>query len=62
MRGVLKVLVKKGPLGVHFLTGVSQQNSEPTWWPFLGQVFRTATICIYYIYMYIKIHLGMEKA
>ena len=36
---VLKVLVKKGPLGIHFLKRGSEPNREPTLWPFWGRVF-----------------------
>ena len=32
---ILKVLVKKGPLGIHFL----KRGREPTLWSFGGQVF-----------------------
>ena len=42
---VLKVLVKKGPLGIHFQKARSKPNREPMLWPFWGQVFRTTTIC-----------------
>ena len=35
---ILKVLVKKGPLGIHILKEEILSQREPMLWPFWGQV------------------------